>query len=146
MPYQPGQALTGVMLNRNMGAAQPSGNDTFTTTVKVLTADTVTFTAIPSHTYAVSWSTQHSSSGACVMTLCARYVAGAGPILTGSTIIWQRIAPSAAGNDVFYARRTVTDLSGQVTVGITGLANAAATTTVYGGSVDRELLVEDLGP
>ena len=146
MSYQAGQTLTAVSLNRFIGNAQPSSNDTFTTSTKVLTADTATFTAIATHTYAISWSTQHSSSATCAITLAARYVAGTGPIATGSTTIWSRVSQSGGGIDTFYCRRTITGLSGLITVGITGLANAGATTTVYGGSDQRELLIEDLGP
>lgn len=147
MAYQAGTTLTAAMLNRLIASAQPSSNDTFTTSTKVLSADTATFTAISTHSYAVSWSTQHSSTVNSSNTVAARFVSGAGPIATGSTVLWQRIFQSTAGQDTFYSRRVVPAgvLSGLVTVGITALANSGATATVYGGSVDRELLIEDLG-
>lgn len=147
MSYQAGTTLTAAMLNRLIANAQPSSNDTFTTATKVLTADTATFTAISTHSYAVSLSTQHATAtGTSACTMAARWIAGAGPITTGSTVLWQRVMQSTAAIDTFYARRVVPAgvLSGLVTVGITGLANTG-TVTVYGGSVDRELLVEDLG-
>ncbi len=146
MSYQAGSTLTAVALNRLMGYAQPSTNDTFTT-IKVLASDTVTFTAISTHSYKVSYSTQHSSSTTSATTFAARWIAGAGPITTSSAALWSRICQSVTGNDTFTASRTVPAgvLSGQVTIGMTGQANTG-TITVYGGSVDRELLIEDLGP
>lgn len=145
MSYQAGQTLTAASISRLMAYTQPSASDTFTTATKVLTADQVTFNAISGHTYAVSFSTHHSSSGTSAATLSARYIAGNGPVATGSAIIWQRVFQSGAGIDTFYARRLITGISGVITVGLTGLTNTA-TVTLYGGSIDRELLVEDMGP
>src|ERR1043166_3999358 len=123
MPFQAGQTITPTVLNRYMGVVQPGSNDTFTTTTKVLTADTVTFTAIAGHIYEVSWNAQMSASIACVATMNARWEPGAGPITTTSTSIWSRVAQITLGNDTYHFSRTITGLSGQVTVGITGLAN-----------------------
>jgi hypothetical protein len=145
MPFQAGQTITPDVLNRYMGNAQPGSNDTFTTTLKVLTADTKTFTAIPAHIYEVSWNARMSATGTCVATMDARWIAGAGPITTTSTSIWSRICQVTAGNDTYHFSRTITGLAGTVTVGITGLANAGATVTAYGGTGERELMIEDLG-
>lgn len=145
MPFQAGATITPSVLNRFMGIVQPGSNDTFTPTPKVLTADTVTFTAIASHTYEVTWQTRMSSVIACAATVNARWEPGAGPVTTSSTSIWSRIAQVTAGNDTYHFARTITGLSGQVTVGITALCNNATTCTVSGGSLERELLVQDLG-
>ncbi|WP_372672968.1 hypothetical protein [Amycolatopsis kentuckyensis] len=104
--------------------------------------DTVTFTAIPNHFYEVSWDSQMSASVACVATMNARWEPGSGPITPTSTSVWSRVAQVTAGNDTYHFTRTITGLSGVVTVGITGLANNGATVTAYTG---RELLVQDLG-
>jgi hypothetical protein len=128
-----------------MGIAQPGADDTFTTTTKVLTADSVTFTAIAGHTYEVSWNSQMTASIVCVATMNARWEPGSGPITTTSTSIWSRVAQITLGNDTYHFSRTITGLSGVVTVGITGLANSGSTVTAKGGAGHRELLVEDLG-
>lgn len=123
-----------------MGIVQPGSNDTFTTSTKVLTADTVTFVAIAGHYYEVSWNSQISGTTNIAATLNARWEPGSGPITTTSTSVWSRVAQITAGNDTYHFARSITGLSGTVTVGITGLANTG-TVTVQ----SRELLVQDLG-
>lgn len=139
MPFQAGATITPAVLNRIMGLVQPA-NDTFTTSVKVLTADLVTFTAIAGHVYEVSWNAQMSGTTNIAATLNARWISGFGPITTSSTSVWSRVAQITAGNDTYHFARTVTGLSGTVTVGITGLTNTGTVT-----AQQRELLVQDLG-
>jgi hypothetical protein len=137
--------ITSGFVNRCMGAAGPSGNDTFTTAAKVLIDDSVTFTAISGHTYKVSWSTQMAGSASPVLaTVTARWEPGDGQVTTSSTLIFSRVANLNTGNDSYHFARCVTGLSGLVTVGITAFTNTG-TCTVYGSANGRELLVKDLG-
>jgi hypothetical protein len=144
--YQAGKTLTAAELNRDMGAVFPSANDTFTT-IKVLTADTKTITAIPTHRYKISYTTRHSSTAASAVTVDARWIAGAGPITTTSTQIFTRVFQSSGGNETFTTFGTLPAgvLSGLVTIGFTAFTNTG-TITFYGGAGERELLIEDLGP
>lgn len=145
MAFPNGATITSAFVNRYVGSAGPSGNDTFTTAAKVLIDDAVTFTADPTHRYLVSWDTQMSGSTSPVLaTVTARWEDGEGPVLTSSTTIFQRVANLGANNDAYHFRRTVTGLSGLITVGMTALTNTG-TCTVYGAANGRELLVKDLG-
>lgn len=145
MAFPADVAITSSFVNRYVGSAGPSGNDSFTTSVKVLTDDAVTFTAIASHTYSVGWNTQMSGSTSPVLaTVTARWEPGEGPVLPGSASFWSRVANLSAANDSYHFERTITGVSGLITVGITAFTNTG-TCTVYGAANGRELLVKDLG-
>lgn len=149
MPYLAGQTLTAAMLTKYVTSVSPSTNATFTTHA-VLPDDTVTFMAIASHRYKITYSTRHSNSVGTATTPAAvgvnlRWVAGAGPILTSSTLIREFAFPATGGNGDFCGFKTITGLSGLVTIGISASASTG-TSTFNGGTDDRELLVEDVNP
>lgn len=145
MAFQNGSTITSGFVNRCVGSAGPSGNDSFTTSTKVLIDDAVTFVADPTHFYVVSWNTQMSGSTSPVLaTVTARWEKGAGPVTVTSNAILSRIANLSMGNDSYHFERTFSSLSGLITVGITAFTNTG-TCTVYGAANGRELLVKDLG-
>lgn len=149
MPYLAGQTLTAAMLMKYVTSVSPSTNATFSAH-QVLADDTVTFMAIASHRYKISFSTRHSNTVGTATSPAAvacnlRWVAGAGPITTSSTMLRGFAFPSNQGNGEFSGFKTITGLSGLVTIGISASANVGVS-TFNGGTIERELLVEDINP
>ncbi|HET6286359.1 MAG TPA: hypothetical protein VFG15_06375 [Amycolatopsis sp.] len=150
MPYLAGQTLTAAMLTKYVTSVNPSTNATFSAH-QVLPDDTVTFMAIASHRYKVSYSTRHSNSSGTATSPAAvgcnlRWVAGAGPITPSSTVIRGFAFPSTGGNGDFSGFKTIVfGVTGLVTVGVSASANIG-TSTFNGGTTERELLVEDVNP
>ena len=149
MGYLAGQTLTAAMLTKYVVSVNPSTNATFTAHA-VLPDDTVTFMAISSHRYKISYSTRHSNSVGTATAPSAvgcnlRWIAGAGPITTSSTLIRGFAFPSTNGNGDFSGYKTITGLSGLVTIGVSASASTG-TETFNGGTTERELIVEDINP
>ncbi|WP_372672966.1 hypothetical protein [Amycolatopsis kentuckyensis] len=145
MAFPNGSTVTSGLVNRYMGSAGPSGNDSFTTATKVLIDDAVTFVADPNHIYVATWNTQMSASASAVLaTVSMRWEKGEGPVLPTSNAFLTRVANLGANNDSYHFERCFSNLSGLVTIGITAFTNTG-TATVYGGANGRELLVKDLG-
>lgn len=150
MGYLAGQTLTAAMLTKYVTSVNPTTNVTFTAH-QVLADDTVTFTAVASHRYKISYSTRHSNSVGTATSPAAvacnlRWVAGAGPITTSSTLIRGFAFPSTQGNGEFCGFKTIVfGVTGLVTVGVSASANTG-TSTFNGATTERELLVEDVNP
>lgn len=149
MGYPAGETATAVEhFNRHMAHVDPTSNVTFTAH-QVLADDTVTFVAIATHIYKITYSTRHSNnvgtfSSPAAVACNVRWIAGAGPITTSSTLIRGFAFGSANGNSDFTGVKCVTGISGTITIGVSASASTG-TQTFNGGTGERMLLVEDLG-
>lgn len=127
----------------------PTGDLTFTTTEVVDTATMVTWTADPLRRYKLTYTTRFSQSGAGTASFAIRYVAGAGPITTSSTVMLNfTVQGNGANNDgATFVKVAPPGLSGVYTIGVTmNSASGAGSSIAYGGSsgTGRTLIFEDV--
>jgi hypothetical protein len=134
------------------GYAQATSNQTTITTTADATSLTVTWTAVSSRRYRISWAINLSVTGADITGDAFVYCTDGSNNVKGSII--QTITAGEAADDVVYANlssfTTETGLSGSTTrkirVAFVEYAGGNTATLVASATSPAHILVEDIGP